>query len=137
LKVMLRIVAVLAALSVLFTVWFIASFAAAGGIRSLVASGLLGILTLVGWVVSLTAGPFAAVQLWRCKEAGRRAGMILFGYGLGYYVIGLFILRQPSAQVGQIIAAATIYATPLILLAMPAARKVCARLTKIAVCGVL
>ena len=125
-KVILRIVAVLAAFSAVFILWFIASFAAAGGIRSLVGSGLLGILTLFGWVVSLTAGPFAAVQLWRRREGGRRAGMILFGYGLAYYVIGLLILRQPGAQVGQIIAAATIYATPLVLLAMPAARMACA-----------
>jgi hypothetical protein len=126
LKVTLRIVAVLAALSVVFTVWFIASFAAAGGGSAMGTSGLLGILTLAGWVVSLTAGPFAAVQLWRHRDSGRRAGMILFGYGLAYYVIGLLVLRQPGAQVGQIIAAAAIYAIPLIVLAMPAACKACA-----------
>ena len=125
-KVTLRIVAVLAACSVVFTVWFVARFAAAGGIRSLVASGLLGILTLIGWIVTLTAGPFAAVQLWRYREGGRRAAMILFGYGLAYYVIGLFILRQPRAQVGRIVAAGAIYAVPLVVLAIPAARKACA-----------
>jgi hypothetical protein len=95
----------LAASSVVFTVWFVARFAPAGGIRSLVASGLLGILTLVGWIVTLTAGPFAVVQLWRYQEGGRRAAMILFGYGLAYYVIGLFI-RQPRAQVGRVAAGA-------------------------------
>ena len=124
-KVTLRIVAVLAAFSVVFTVWFVARFAAAGGIRSLVASGLLGILTLVGWIVTLTAGPFAVVRLWRYREGGRRAAMILFGYGLAYYVIGLFI-RQPRAQVGRIVAAGAIYAIPLVVLAIPAARKACA-----------
>jgi len=125
LKVTLRIVAVLAAFSVVFTVWFVARFAAAGGIRSLVASGLLGILTLVGWIVTLTASPFAVVQLGRYREGGRRAAMILFGYGLAYYVIGLFI-RQPRAQVGRIVAAGAIYAIPLVVLAIPAARKACA-----------
>ena len=124
-KVTLRIVAVLAAFSVVFTVWFVARFAAAGGIRSLVASELLGILTLVGWIVTLTAGPFAVVRLWRYREGGGRAAMILFGYGLAYYVIGLFI-RQPRAQVGRIVAAGAIYAIPLVVLAIPAARKACA-----------
>ena len=51
--------------------------------------------------------------------------MILFGYGLAYYVIGLFI-RQPRAQVGRIVAAGAIYAIPLVVLAIPAARKACA-----------
>ena len=125
-KVILRMIAILAALSVVFTVWLIASLAAAGGIRSVAASGLLGILTIVGWLVSLVTGPFVAIQLWKYRESGRRAGMILFGYGLAYYVVGLFMRRHPEANVGQIVAAATMYAIPLVMLAVPTARNACA-----------
>jgi hypothetical protein len=37
---------------------------------------LLGGLTIVGWVIALVVGPVATVQ------RGRRAGIVLFGYGL-------------------------------------------------------
>jgi hypothetical protein len=126
LKLLIRIIAVLAALSVAFTIWFIARIAASGGMRSLATSGMLGVLTLAGWLVSLIVGPFAAVQLWKYQESGRRAGAILFGYGLAYYVIGLFVLRQPGAQVGQIIVAAALYAIPFVVLMLPAAHVACA-----------
>jgi hypothetical protein len=64
---LIRIVAVLAAVSVLSTLWFISAFAAAGGLRPLLTSGLLGGLTIVGWVITLVLGPVAAVQLWRFR----------------------------------------------------------------------
>jgi hypothetical protein len=78
-RVLIRIVAVLTALSVLCTVWFVAAIAVAGGLRELLASGLLGGLTIVGWVIALVVGPVATVQLWRFRENGRRAGVIFFG----------------------------------------------------------
>ena len=81
---------------------FVAAFGAGGGLGPLLRSGVLGGLTIVGWVVALVVGPVAAVQLWRFRESGRRAGIILFGFGLLYYVIGLFALRASSASVGQI-----------------------------------
>jgi len=124
-KALLKIVAALSATSVALTVWLIVSVAVSGGLSSLATSGPLGVLTLVGWVVSLIAGPFAAFRLWTYHESGRRAGTILFGYGLIYYVVGLFLLRAPGAYVGQILAAASMYAIPLVVLALPAARDLC------------
>jgi len=115
-RVLVRVVAILAAVSVLGTVWFVAAFAAAGGLPGLLTSGLLGALTIVGWVIALAVGPVAAVQLWRFRESGRRAGIILFGYGLAYYVVGLLALRSPEASTWQIAAGATIFALPLVLL---------------------
>src|SRR5918994_5457342 len=114
-RILIRIVAVLAAVSVLGTVWFVAAFAAAGGLRALPTAGLLGGLTIVGWVIALLVGPVAAVQLWRFRQSGRRAGIILFGYGLAYYVVGLLALRSPEASTRQIFAAATMFGLPLVV----------------------
>jgi hypothetical protein len=115
-RLLVRIVAVLAAVSVLGTLWFVAAFAATGGFGAILISGLLGSLTVVGWVIALVVGPVAAVQLWRFRETGRRAGIILFGYGLAYYVVGLFALRSPAASVWQVIVAAAMFALPLVVL---------------------
>ena len=87
-RLLIRIVAVLAAVSVLGTVWFVAAFAAAGGVRALPGSGLLGGLTIAGWAIALVLGPVATVQLWRFRQSGRRAGIVLFGLWLGYYLVG-------------------------------------------------
>ena len=119
---LIRIVAILAGLSVLGTVWFVAVFAAAGGLRALLTSGLLGALTITGWVIAVVVGPVAAVQLWRFQDSGRRAGIVLFGYGLAYYVVGLLVLRSPEASVWQILAAAGMFALPLVVLLTPQTR---------------
>ena len=121
-RLLIRIVAVLAAVSVLGTLWFVAAFAAAGGLRALLTSGLLGGLTIVGWVLALVVGPVAAVQLWRLRDSGRRAGIILFGYGLAYYVVGLLALRAPEASAWQILGAAAMFALPLVVLLSPRTR---------------
>jgi hypothetical protein len=121
-RFLIRVVAVLAAVSVLGTVWFVAAFAATGGLRALVTSGLLGALTIVGWVIALVVGPVAAVQLWRFRPGGRSAGIILFGYGLAYYLVGLLALRSPEASTRQVLAAATVFAFPLVVLLLPGTR---------------
>ena len=121
-RLLIRTVAVLAGLSVLGTVWFVAVLATRGGLRALLTSGLLGGLTIVGWVITFLVGPVAAVQLWRFRDSGRRAAIILFGYGLVYYVVGLLALRSPDASVWQILTAALMFALPLVVLLTPRAR---------------
>jgi len=121
-RVIVRVLAVLAALSVVTTLWFVASFVRAGGLRALLMSGLLGVLTLVGWIITLVIGPVAAVHLWKLRESGRRAGLLLFGYGLMYYVLGLLALRAPEASVWQIVAATTMFAVPFVVLLLPRTR---------------
>jgi hypothetical protein len=101
-RLMVKMVAALAGVSVVSTVWFVAVFAAGDGIGALLQSGLLGVLTLVGWAITLVIGPVAAIQLWRFRQSGRRAAIALFGYGLAYYVVGLLTLRAPDASVWQI-----------------------------------
>jgi hypothetical protein len=121
-RLLIRIVAVLSAFSVAGTVWFIAAFAAAGGMQELLSSGALGILTIACWCVVLLAGPVAAVQLWRFRRSGRRAGLVLFGTSVLYYGVGLLALRAPEAPVGPIITSAVIFAVPLLVLLAPRAR---------------
>jgi hypothetical protein len=78
-RVLIRIVAVLAAVCVLGTVWFVGAFAAAGGLRALLTSGVLGGLTIIGWAITLIAGPIAAVQLWRFRNSRRCCANIQLG----------------------------------------------------------
>lgn len=124
---LLRIIAATAAVSVVFTIWLIAMLVIPRGFRPLLNAGALGIMTLLGWAVTLVLGPFAAVQLWRHRESGRRAGLVLFGLGVVYYGVGFFALRAPEAQPGQIAAAAIAYALPVVILASPPARKACSQ----------
>jgi hypothetical protein len=120
---LIRIVAVFAGVSVLFTLWFVVAFAGAGLLRPLLATGLLGGLTIVGWVITFVMGPITAVQLWRFRASGRRAGIILFGYGLAYYVVAMLdALRSPEASSWQILAAAAMFALPLVVLLTRRAR---------------
>lgn len=125
-RFLIRLVAVLAAASVLATVWFIAAFAVAGGLRALLSTGPLGGLTIAGWAIALVAGPVAAIQLWRLRENGRRAGIILFGSGFAYYAIGLVALPSADASISQISAVATVYAVPLAVLLLPRTRRLIA-----------
>lgn len=126
-RVLVRLIAVVAGLSVVGTLLFVAGLAAAGRLPALLASGLLGVLTAVGWAITLVAGPLAAAQLWRFRESGRRAGVVLFGSGFAYYVVGLLALRSPEASAWQIIGAATAFALPLIVLLLPRTRLLFAR----------
>ena len=121
-RLLIRLMAVLAAVSVLGTLWFVAAFAAGVGLGQLLKTGWIGRLTMVGWIIALVVGPIAAVQLWRFREGGRRAGIVLFGSGLVYYVVGLVVLRTPHAPIVPIIAAATMYAAPMLLLLSRRAR---------------
>lgn len=122
---LLRVVAAIAAVSVVFTVTLIAMFVASRGISSMLQTGPLGIMTLIGWALTLTLGPIAAVQLWRHRESGRLAGLVIFAFGVVYYLAGFFWLGTPAAQSGQIIGAAIGHAVPLVILSLPQARRAC------------
>ena len=125
-RAVLRIIALFAAAAVAGTLWFVAALIASGGLGSLIASRLLGGLTIFGWLLAVVAGPVTAVQLWRFKETGRRAGIVLFGYSVAYYLAGLLVLRGPDASVWQIGVAASTFALPFGLLLSRRAREICA-----------
>jgi hypothetical protein len=116
----IRGVAILAALSFSATLAFIAGFARAGGVSALLSRGSFGAATTIGWLIALTAGPFAAVELWRFRERGRIAGLILFGWGVFYYAAGTFLWRSPAAPLAPILVALAVHLAPCVLLLLSA-----------------
>ena len=125
-RILIRAIAVLAALSVAGTILFITTFAAAGGFRG-VTTSVLGLATVLGWAVTLICGPIAAVQLWRRRRSGRIAAIVMFGYGLTYYIAGLLWLRTADAPVAQILMAAVVFGIPLAILLLPQTRTTLSR----------
>jgi hypothetical protein len=115
-KIALRVVACVVAIAVIQTAVFIVQFAFRGGLGALVRSGALGLTTIIGWLIVLTVGPLAAIQLWRLRRRGLLAAVTLCGIALAYYVIGLLILRPPEAPAMPIVAAIGINALVLLLL---------------------
>jgi hypothetical protein len=124
-SLLLRAISATAAISIVLTIWLVLRLVGPRGFAPLAGAGPLGILTLVGWAITLAAGPIAVVQLWRLKESGRIAGLIMFGFGLVYYAVGFVWLRAPEAQTSQIVTAVLAHAVLVVILALPAARRAC------------
>jgi hypothetical protein len=80
-------------------IWRMASL---GGIGELSRSGVLGVTTLFGWLLTLSVGPFAVVQLWRLRESGRKLSLCLSAFAFAYYAAGLLFYRGPGAEAGKI-----------------------------------
>src|SRR5215471_17289815 len=120
-RIVIRAVAILAALSFSVTLAFIALTVRTGGLTDLLSRGAFGAATAFGWGVTLTAGPLAAVELWRFRERGRRAGIVMFGSSMLYYVIGALTWRSPSVPIAPILLAIAVYAVPLAVLLLSAA----------------
>jgi hypothetical protein len=74
-----------------------------GGIGELSRSGVLGLATIVGWLLTLSVGPFAVVQLWRLRENGRKSSLLLSAFAFAYYAAGLLFFRGHSAETAKIV----------------------------------
>jgi hypothetical protein len=122
-RIVLRTIAVLTGLAVALTGLFILQFALRGGLDVLVRSGALGVTTIGAWLVILTAGPFAAIQLWRLRRVGLFATAILCGLTCAYYVAGFLYFRAPEAPRRPIVEAIVVNGIFLALLLSPAARR--------------
>lgn len=123
-RILLRAIALLCALSVLSTAVFVAQLDSRR-IAALYATGTFGVVTLLGWLITFIAGPIAAVQLFRLKQSGRIAGSILFGTMLMYYLAGLLAFRQPGVSRAPILALATFLGLLLAILWSPLAKQTC------------
>ena len=84
-KIVLRIIAVVVAIAVILTAIGVGQFAVGGAFGALVHSGALGLTTIAAWLIILTAGPVAAIQLWRLRRIGLFATAILCGIAFTYY----------------------------------------------------
>jgi hypothetical protein len=122
--ILLRLVAVLAGVSVVATIIFILQFGRTG-IEALLATGTFGIITIAGWLLTLIAGPVAAIQLFLLRSTGRVAAVVLFGSMLLYYIVGLFAFRQPRAPVIPIITVCVALAVLVLIVLSPLAKRIC------------
>lgn len=101
-RTFLRVIAVLISLQIAHTVLFIWRMASLGGIGELSRGGVFGLTTILGWLLTLSVGPFAAVQLWRLRESGRRSSLLLSSFALAYYAAGLLFFRGSGAETARI-----------------------------------
>lgn len=86
-KITLRIIAVYFVIAFLGSLFEVVSFASRFSPNVFRSLGLIGVLTFIGWGLGILVGPFAAIQLWRLKNIGRLAGVVLFGFVAVYGVI--------------------------------------------------
>ena len=121
----MRAIAVLLGLVLITQAYIIVRAAGGGGLTTLAHSGALGVLTIGGWLLILSAGPVAVVQLWRLRRIGLFITATLSAIACGYYLWGLLFLRSPSANVSALVRAVLINAAILALLMLPPVRRTC------------
>jgi hypothetical protein len=100
-RIVLRLIAVVTLLSVIATLMLVLGFWQRGGILPLVRTGPFGLLTAIGWLITLVVGPPAVVLLWRRNDAGRRASIIFWGSICVYYLLCLAFFRTPHTLYGS------------------------------------
>lgn len=130
-RIALRAIGIIAALSVIATVIFLIGFIRPG-LRALLATGAFGYLTIIGWIVTFVAGPIATVQLFRLRASGLRWGAVLFGYMLVYYIAGILFFRAPGVAAAPLVVLCVILAALVAVLLSPPAKNACliARVTR-------
>lgn len=122
-RIFLRVIAVVIAMAVVLTALMIVQFTFTGGLDDLVRFGVLGFGTIAGWLITLTAGPIAAVQLWRLRRVGLALAVMLCAIALAYSLVCLLFLRTPGAPLRPTFEAIAINGPLLALLLSPAARR--------------
>ena len=121
-KITLRIIAVYFAIAFLGSLLEVISFAPRVSANVLRSLGLIGVLTFVGWGLGILIGPFAAIQLWRLKNSGRLAGVILFGFVSLYGILdAAYYAQLPVPLLVKI----CISIIGCVILLLPGARRVC------------
>jgi hypothetical protein len=102
-RIFLKVIAAVIGLEVANTILLIWRMARLGGLSTLIGTGTFGLATILGWFLTLAVGPFAVAQLWRLRESGRRASLLLAAFAFVYYVAGLLFFQEPGAKVAAII----------------------------------
>lgn len=123
--VLLRLIAILAAFAFAATVVIILWWFGPAGMLALLASGVFGIVTILSWIVTLVAGPIAAVRLLQLRPSGRVAAVVLFLSVLLYSVAALNAFRTAQMARGPITVVSIAVAALVIVLLSPAAQRAC------------
>jgi hypothetical protein len=124
-RILFRIVAISIWLAILGTLQLIARFSHHNGFRELLATGTFGYVTILAWVLVIAVGPFAAIQLWRLRESGRKASLLLATSALLYYLVTGLLLRGPGPVSPKLWVAITGNATLVAILLSSPARRIC------------
>jgi hypothetical protein len=122
-RMALRILAVLIGFATAETIFLIWRLSA--DLVGLTRSGPLGLTTIAGWLLILVVGPFAVVQLWRLKESGRLASMLLSASALAYYAIGWLAFRGPVAEARKVAVPIVGNLLLMLFLLSPQVRRAC------------
>ena len=123
-RIILRIFAIVMWWEIIRTIVLIWRFSRLGGLAALM-RGIFGATTIIGWLLILAVGPFAATQLWRLRESGRKASLLLAVYAFSYYLAGVLFFREPGAELSPILVAVAGNALFSALLLSPPARRAC------------
>lgn len=128
-RIILRIIAIGIWIAIIWTLGFVWSVWHFDHFVSLMATRVFGALTFIGWALTLAVGAFAATELWRLRESGRRASLIVTGYGVFYYIAGWLYLRQSGTETHPAWFAIATNAALVLVLLSPSARRACRRET--------
>lgn len=123
-RILLKIVAIVIAFSTISTLALAWRFWHFGAIKTLAASGAFGWSTILGWALTLALGPFATIQLWRLRRAGRLSALVIIGYCVSYYVLGWMLSRHRAIGPTLFLRIA-FYVLVASLLLLPSAREAC------------
>lgn len=121
-RLALRGLAILCGLSAIWTILFLSRFGWSG-LDALVRTGAFGIVTCIGWAITLIAGPFAAVQLLRLRNSGRIAAAVFYGAMAAYYLAGALLFRESGVPWVPLLMTGALAAACLVLLLIPQAKR--------------
>src|SRR5947199_10819315 len=101
-RVILRLVAIVIWWEIIGTMRLIWGFWRLGNLSPLMMDGTVGMVTALGWALTLTVGPFAAIQLWQLRESGRTPSLLLAVYAILYYAVAWLLVRQTDADTPKV-----------------------------------
>ncbi len=125
-RLFFRVLAGFTLIMALATLRFVVNLWRGGALAAFLESGAFGLLTAAGWVATLVAGLPAVVLLWRRTDAGRLAGIIVYGSICIYYLLCLAFFRSSMMLYGPMFLRIIGSGILVILLLSPQARKACA-----------
>ena len=122
-KIIIRLLSITVALIVIATIYLIVDFLGKSELQEFLKNGWFAYLTLIGWIVTFTIGPYASVQLWRLRESGLWATASLCLFAICYYIAGAFLTSIPD--VTAIIIKLLTNIVCLVFVLLPNVRKYC------------
>ncbi len=90
-KPILRLISLFMFLATFIAFAMLVKFSLMSSYDRLIGWRIFELWTLLGWVLVLIGGPFAAVQLWRLKPSGRTVTIIILANAAIYYTFSSYL----------------------------------------------